>query len=118
MTDWRSVHQFVNRLWDPENTPHHSIIGLTGSGKSYLAINGLLKPMCKDDRVLIIDCKRNDPLVGSVGKPVTEIPPKTWNTRKREPMDSWFRWWSMTSSVRRPGKGTRSGIQSVRARLS
>lgn len=91
MTDWRSVHNFVNRLWDPENTPHHSIIGLTGSGKSFLAINGLLKPMCKDDRVLIIDCKRNDPLVGSVGKPVTEIPAKTWNTRKREPMDSWFR---------------------------
>jgi hypothetical protein len=89
--EWPEIHRYVNQLWDPENTPHHSIIGLTGSGKSYLAINGLLKPMCSDDRVLIVDVKRNDPLVGSVGKPVTELPAKTWQTRKREPMDSWFR---------------------------
>lgn len=88
---WPHVHKFVNQLWDPENTPHHSVIGTTGSGKSYLCINGLLRPMCSDDRVLIVDCKRNDKLVASAGKPVTEIPPKTWQTRKREPYDSWFR---------------------------
>lgn len=88
---WPDVHNFVNKLWDPENTPHHSIVGLTGSGKSFLAVNGLLKPMCKDDRVLIVDVKRNDPLVSSIGRGVTEIPAKTWNTRKREPYDNWFR---------------------------
>jgi hypothetical protein len=88
---WPEVHKFVDHAWDPENNPHHSIIAGTGGGKSFLAINGILKPMCRDDRVLIIDCKRNDKLVASVGKPVTEIPPKTWPTRKREPFDMWFR---------------------------
>lgn len=90
-TEWPEVHKFVNKLWDPENTPHHSVVGLTGSGKTFLIVNGILKPMCADDRVLIIDCKRNDPLLSTVGKPVLELPAKTWNTRKREPFDSWFR---------------------------
>lgn len=88
---WQEVHHFVNHMWDPENTPHHSVIGLTGSGKSYLCINGLLRPMCHNDRVLIVDTKRNDKLVASVGKPVTELPVKTYDTRKKEPYDSWFR---------------------------
>lgn len=88
---WAEVRKLLNVMWDPENCPHHSIVGLTGSGKSFLAINGLLKPLCPMDRVLIIDCKRNDSLVSSVGKPCTELPPKTWYTRKREPMDSWHR---------------------------
>jgi hypothetical protein len=43
------------------------------------------------DRVLIVDVKRNDALVSSVGKPVTQIPRETWQTRKREPYDRWFR---------------------------
>lgn len=89
--DWADVKQLLNKMWDPENSPHHSIVGLTGAGKSFLAINGMLKPLCPMDRVLIIDCKRNDPLVSSVGKPCIELPPKTWQTRKREPFDSWHR---------------------------
>lgn len=89
---WPEVHRFVNQMWDPENTPHHSVIGLTGSGKSYLCINGLLRPMCSMDRVLIVDVKRNDRLVASVpGTSVTSLPHKTWDTRKREPYDNWFR---------------------------
>lgn len=88
---WRDVHKFVNNLWDPENTPHHSAVGLTGSGKSFLMVEGILKPMCPDDRVLIVDVKRNDPLVSSVGKPCLEIPKQSWKTRKREPYDSWHR---------------------------
>lgn len=88
---WAEVSRLVNKMWDPENGPHHSTVGLTGSGKSYLNINGLLKPMCPDDRVLIIDVKRNDKLVSSIGNPCEEIPKKTWNTRKREPMDHWYR---------------------------
>jgi hypothetical protein len=88
---WTEVHKYVNQQWDPENSPHHSIIGLTGSGKSFLAVNGILKPMCPMDRVLIVDVKKDDKLVSSIGQPVTEIPKKTWQTRKREPFDSWFR---------------------------
>jgi len=30
--------QLCHNMWDPENNPHHSIIGLTGSGKSYLVL--------------------------------------------------------------------------------
>ena len=89
--EWPEVVKLMDVQWDPENSPHHSIVGLTGSGKSYLAINGLLKPLCKWDRVLIVDVKRNDTLVSSVGKPCIELPPKTWYTRKREPYDSWHR---------------------------
>lgn len=90
--EWPTVQHRVNQLWDPENTPHHSIIGLTGSGKSFLGINGILKPMCVWDRVLIIDSKRDDPLVSTVGRPIKDIPKKTWaNTRRREPFDQWFR---------------------------
>lgn len=90
--EWETVWPRVNKLWDPQNTPHHSIIGLTGSGKSYLGINGILKPMCPMDRVLIIDSKRDDQLVSTVGKPIQAIPKTTWaNTRRREPFDQWFR---------------------------
>lgn len=90
--DWSTVATRVNQLWDPENTPHHSIIGLTGSGKSFLGINGILKPMCAMDRVLIIDSKGDDKLVSNTGQGVTEIPRFTWgNTRRREPFDSWWR---------------------------
>jgi hypothetical protein len=91
---WDGVRQFVNKDWDPENGPHHSIIGLTGSGKSFLAINGILKPLCKQDRVLIIDSKRDDKLVRSVGKPVSELPRRTWYTgmgRRNEDYKSWYR---------------------------
>lgn len=91
--DWSHVHAFVDKAWDPENIPHHSIIGLTGSGKSYLAINGLLRPMCKLDRVLILDTKQDDKLVSSIGHPVEELPQKTWisGRRKDQPFDNWFR---------------------------
>lgn len=92
MRSWAEVQSFINEMWDPENSPHHSIVGLTGSGKTHLAVNGLLKPLCQNDRVLIIDTKRNDKLVSSIGKPVTELPRRTfYSGRRREPMDRWFR---------------------------
>lgn len=93
--DWSTVSQRVNKMWDPRNTPHHSFIGLTGSGKSYLAINGILKPMCPYDRVLIIDSKGDDELVSTTGKGCKNLPRLdrlTWgNPRRREPFDSWWR---------------------------
>lgn len=93
--EWKSVQHYVNHQWDPENSPHHSIIGLTGSGKSYLAINGILKPMCAMDRVVILDVKGDDPLVSSIGHPVRELPRDTWYSkmgrRSDEPMANWWR---------------------------
>lgn len=90
--DWPKVAGFVNKIWDPENSPHQSVIGMSGSGKTHLCINGILKPMCSDDRVLIIDTKRNDRLVSSIGQPVEELPKAAqWGQRKRRPMDNWFR---------------------------
>lgn len=93
--DWAQVRDWVDKTWDPENGPHHSIVGTTGSGKSYLAIEGILKPMCAMDRVLIVDTKRNDPLVSSIGKPTESLSKglKHWKirTRKPEPFDNWHR---------------------------
>lgn len=94
-TEWDGVRSYVDRAWDPENCPHHSIIGLTGSGKSYLAVNGILKPMCPHDRVLIIDSKQDDPLISGLGKPVRELPRQTWyagmGRSKKEPYRNWYR---------------------------
>lgn len=92
--EWGGVHEYVNHAWDPENTPHHSIIGLTGSGKSYLGINGILKNMCPTDRVVILDTKHDDELVASVGNSVRELPRNTWHQnlrRREEPMSNWWR---------------------------
>lgn len=93
--EWSDVSSYVNGAWDPENAPHHSIIGLTGSGKSYLAINGILKEMCPLDRVLIIDVKRDDKLVSTTGRAVRELPRNTWYSkmgrRQDEPMSHWWR---------------------------
>lgn len=93
--EWNSVRSYINKVWDPENCPHHSVIGTTGSGKSHLVIKGIL-PLLQHDRVLIIDSKRGkDKLVSSVGKPVTELPRRTWYSgmgrRRDEPQVNWFR---------------------------
>jgi hypothetical protein len=91
--DWPRVAGFINKTWDPENAPHHSVIGMTGSGKTHLCVNGILKPLCSDDRVLIIDTKHNDRLVAGIGKPVDAIPADNPSRvqGKRRPMDRWFR---------------------------
>lgn len=92
--EWPQVAMWVNRAWDPENVPHHSIIALTGGGKSYLAVNGILRPLCAMDRVLLIDTKGDDPIVSAQGRPVRQIEtPKWWEgkTRRPEPFDKWQR---------------------------
>ena len=90
---WAQVRALVNKLWDPENIPHHSIIAQTRGGKSYLAVNGILD-MCKRDRVLIVDTKGDDPST-QVGKPVKQLPKHTWYDglgRKRDgDYEKWFR---------------------------
>lgn len=92
--DWDVVQKAVSKAWDPENNPHHLITGASGSGKSFLVINGILRPMCAMDRVLIIDTKGDDKLVSTVGKEVRELPRETWYRgirRKERPEDNWYR---------------------------
>lgn len=93
--EWNTVAHRVNHMWDPRNTPHHSIIGLTGSGKSYLCVNGILRPMCSYDRVVLFDSKGDDEVFSSVGRPVRTLPRNTWygklGRRRDEPQDHWWR---------------------------
>lgn len=88
--EWRDLAPRIDSMWDPENTPHHSVIGLTGAGKSFLVVNGLLS-MCNDDRVLIIDTKGDDPLISRTGKAVKTLPRTTWKARNRKPREHWYR---------------------------
>lgn len=85
---WPTVQHYVNHAWDPENAPHHALIGLTGSGKTYLGINGILGTMCKRDRVLLLDTKQDDKLLMTAGRPVEAIPANPWyvgiNRSKRQ----------------------------------
>ena len=93
-TYWPHVEREVNLNWDIINNTHHLIVGSTGSGKSHLGINGILKPMCAFDRVLIVDTKGDDPTTSVVGKPVRELPRNTWYKgmwRKEQPFDNWYR---------------------------
>lgn len=92
-TPWAKVRSFLNKAWDPENAPHHSLIGLTRSGKSYLAVNGILG-LCEYDRVLIVDTKGDDPST-RVGRVIKKIPRNTWYTplgrSKDGPREKWYR---------------------------
>ena len=90
---WNEVIRRVDRLWQPEIAPHHSILGQNGSGKSYMIVNGLL-PLCHYDRVCIFDSKGDDPVLASSGaKPVRQLPNK-WRrvaTDRNKPNDAWYR---------------------------
>jgi DNA helicase HerA-like ATPase len=91
--DWAAVRTQVKKMWEPENSPHHSIIGLTRSGKSYLAINGILE-LAKYDRVLIVDTKGDDHST-NVGRVVKSLPKHTWYSamgrRQDGPYEKWYR---------------------------
>jgi hypothetical protein len=66
----------------------------TRAGKSYLVRHGLL-PLCRNDRVLFIDVKGNDPTLAGLGNPVAKIPSKLGGLkgllRKPEPEEHWYR---------------------------
>lgn len=92
---WDTVRDTLDKLWIPRESPHHSIIGLTGSGKSFFVTRGLL-PLVEWDNVLIIDNKGDDPTLRGVGKPVKELPSKfTRDLIKRKkdvkPRELWYR---------------------------
>ena len=89
---WEEVKFDIYKRWQPTNSPHHSIISLSGGGKSYLATRGLL-PMRGWRRTLIIDNKGDDETLRHVGRPVREIPRSgtPWYRSKKQPNHSWYR---------------------------
>ena len=92
---WEHTRLRLDQFWTASESPHHSIIGLTGSGKSYLVRHGIL-PLATWDRVLIIDVKGDDPTLRGLGKPVTRIPHHIWRSsrqlmQEKRPKDNWFR---------------------------
>jgi hypothetical protein len=91
---WPVVQSRVNQFWAARDAPHISIMAQTRAGKSYLVRHGLL-PLCKWDRVLIIDVKGNDRTLNGLGKPVREIPGRLHSMkqllRDKKPEDNWFR---------------------------
>lgn len=90
---WESVRARLNRLWIARSAPHHSIMGQTRSGKTYLYTMGILQ-LAKWDRVLIIDVKGDDPSL-QIGKPVRRLPGKLAGAKKivqeDRPYENWFR---------------------------
>src|ERR1700751_4384275 len=70
---WEEVKFDIYGRWRPKDSPHHSIISLSGGGKSYLATRGLL-PMRGWRRTLIIDNKGDDETLHDVGKRIRQVP--------------------------------------------
>lgn len=88
---WAQVSQDVFGKWTPNDAPHHSILCLTGGGKSYLYTRGLL-PMRGWRRCLIIDVKGDDETLEGVGRRIRQIPGNNPLVRKRRHPDSeWYR---------------------------
>lgn len=92
---WEAVRSRVNRLWVANEAPHHSLLGLTRSGKTFLIVKGLL-PMAKWDRVLIIDMKDGSDPALQIGKPVRRMPSKGFRAvrdmvREEKPEQNWLR---------------------------
>jgi hypothetical protein len=86
---WDEVSQEVFKRWQPKNAPHHSIISLSGGGKSYLYTRGLL-PMRGHKRALIIDIKGDDETLDGVGQRVRVLPNNDpW--KKKEADTLWYR---------------------------
>jgi hypothetical protein len=88
---WDEVRHDIFSQWRPKDAPHHSIISLSGGGKSYLATRGLL-PMRGWRRNVIIDVKGDDETLHEVGKAVKQLPKNDpWTRNKRQPDSLWYR---------------------------
>lgn len=89
---WEEVSKDIYRKWKPNDAPHHSIICLTGGGKSYLCTRGLL-PMRGWRRTLILDVKGDDDTLDGVGRRVRTIPRNDpwFRNHKKEPDSRWYR---------------------------
>jgi hypothetical protein len=93
---WRVVQSRIQRLWVVRDASHHSLIGQTRSGKSYLMRYGIL-PTCAYDNVIIIDGKGWDPTLDGLGRVVRKFPNRAqlmsrqWMEERRRPGSNWFR---------------------------
>lgn len=65
----------LQERWIIRDASHHSVLGKTRSGKSFLARHGILS-VCEMDRVLIIDGKGDDPTFRGLGRVVNRFPSK------------------------------------------
>lgn len=92
---WPQIRSRLLSLWRIDQSPHHSVIGLTGSGKSYLCRYGILET-CIWDRVLFIDGKGDDATIRGLGKVVNDFPNKAMRSAKQLMHDdsrreNWYR---------------------------
>lgn len=88
---WEEVSRDIFKKWQPKDAPHHSILCLTGGGKSYLYTRGLL-PMRGWKRCLIIDVKGDDETLDGVGTRVRTIPQHAPRFKNKQQADSeWYR---------------------------
>lgn len=88
---WKEVKFDIYKRWRPKDSPHHSIISLSGGGKSYLATRGLL-PMRGWRRTLIIDNKGDDETLRDVGRRIRQVPRRDpWLRGKKEADSLWYR---------------------------
>lgn len=69
--DWAELGPHIANKW--EQGEHITAIAKTGGGKSYLIRHGLM-PMCRNDRICVIDCKGDDPTWRGFGTDVTALP--------------------------------------------
>lgn len=93
--DWGVIQARVGEHWVARDAPHISIMAQTRSGKSFLVTRGLM-PLCRNDRVLFVDVKGNDPTTRTWGRPVTQIPGRYFRSfrqiiRGPEPEEHWYR---------------------------
>lgn len=89
---WQEIAERVDRLWQPQFAPHHSLIGQNGAGKSHLIVHGIL-PLCQHDNVAIFDSKGDDPvLMASGAKGVRKLPSRLRRSLDNDnPRDGWYR---------------------------
>src|SRR5579863_4257699 len=90
--EWKEVQARVDKLWQPQYAPHHSLIGQNGAGKSHLIVHGIL-PLCQHDNVAIFDSKGDDPvLMASGARPVRKLPSRLRRSLDNDnPRDGWYR---------------------------
>lgn len=92
---WPVVQARLSEHWEARDAPHISIMAQTRAGKSFLVTRGIM-PLCRNDRVLFVDVKGNDPTTRSWGRPVTALPSRYYRSFRTivhgpEPEEHWYR---------------------------
>lgn len=92
---WPVIRSRLMRYWDVRDAPHHSVIGQTRSGKSFLTRYGILET-CVWDRVLLLDGKGDDKTLEGMGRVVSRFPARMSRSTHKlmkddERRGNWFR---------------------------